>query len=214
MRVSVDQIKAARALLGWTQKDLALSAKVNKDTIANIEAERNAPQQDTFNKVLGAIELAGIEFLEDGVRKPPIKSLVIDKSDPNWFFDFLDDVIATLKDNQTPELIIYGVDDSLTKPQAIDRFRELRHMNVQMRFFIKEGNTFMRGDESEYRYIPEKLFLNYNSFVYGNKVLHDMDGYSLLVINRELANSERNKLNVLWDKCDPVTERSTADVRY
>lgn len=214
MRVSVDQIKAARALLGWTQKDLALSAKVNKDTVANIEAERNAPQQDTYDKVLGALELAGIEFLEDGVRKPPVKSLIIDKSDPNWFFEFLDDVILTLEDDQNPELIIYGVDDSLTKPQAIDRFRELRRMNVRMRFFIKEGNTFMRGDESEYRYIPDNLFLNYNTFVYGNKVLHDMEGYCLLVINQELADSERNKLNVLWETCNSVTERSTADVRY
>lgn len=214
MQISVKQIKAARVLLEWTQINLAEHAKVNKDTIANLEAYRTSPNRETLDKILGTLEMAGIEFVEHGVRIPAVKSIILDKQSPDWFVNFLDDIIFTLKQEADPNLIIYGANDKLTKPEAIEKFRQLRNMGVQMRSFIKEGDSFIRGKECEYRYIPAELFLNYNTYVYGSKVCHDTDKNFLILINEELANSERNKLDVLWQKCSKVNVESTADVRY
>jgi transcriptional regulator with XRE-family HTH domain len=69
--VSVRQIKAARALLGWTQKDLAVFAGVAAPTVARIEAidgEFRASGH-TSTRILRAFRSAGIIFAsgEDGV---------------------------------------------------------------------------------------------------------------------------------------------------
>lgn len=63
-------LKAARALLGWSQDDLANRSDVAKKTLADIErgAERK-PTRRTIAAIRTTLEAAGIEFLEDnGVR--------------------------------------------------------------------------------------------------------------------------------------------------
>ena len=64
--VSTRQIRAARALLGWTQQTLAYRALVAINTIRAIEANRPYPKPDTTTAVRRALEKAGIMFLADG----------------------------------------------------------------------------------------------------------------------------------------------------
>jgi predicted transcriptional regulator len=72
LKVSIRQIKAARALLGWSQEDLAQAAKVSIPTIKRLEATDGAlgGRQETGRKLIAALETAGIRFIEangDGV---------------------------------------------------------------------------------------------------------------------------------------------------
>ena len=69
------QIRAARALLGWRQEDLAKASKVGLATIARIEQGEGLVQGNfsTITKIQQALERAGITFLasqngEIGVR--------------------------------------------------------------------------------------------------------------------------------------------------
>ena len=64
--VSSHQIRAARALLGWTQQTLADRALVAINTIRAIEANRPYPKPDTTTAVRRALEKAGIVFLTNG----------------------------------------------------------------------------------------------------------------------------------------------------
>ena len=62
------QIKAARALLGWTQKDLAGFAGVAAPTVARVEAidgELRASSH-TAARILKAFRAAGVHFASDG----------------------------------------------------------------------------------------------------------------------------------------------------
>jgi transcriptional regulator with XRE-family HTH domain len=76
------QIRAARALLGWTQETLADRALVAINTVRAIEQERPYPKPDTIEAVRHALEKAGVLFLTDGamgegvrLAKPkPVKS--------------------------------------------------------------------------------------------------------------------------------------------
>jgi transcriptional regulator with XRE-family HTH domain len=61
------QIRAARALLGWTQQALADRALVALNTVNAIETDRPYPKEDTIEAVIQALEKAGIVFLSDGV---------------------------------------------------------------------------------------------------------------------------------------------------
>ena len=61
------QLRAARALLRWGQKDLAESAVVSLPTIKRMEASDGEVRGTARNvwKVQRALEAAGIEFTND-----------------------------------------------------------------------------------------------------------------------------------------------------
>jgi transcriptional regulator with XRE-family HTH domain len=73
MIISPEQIRAARALLRLEQDELARRARVSVVTIRRLEAvdgaSRVAPA--TVDGVRQALEAAGAEFLEGGVRRRP-----------------------------------------------------------------------------------------------------------------------------------------------
>lgn len=58
------QIRAARALLDWTQDELATKAAVALRTIRLFEAGDRQPHQQTLDRLQGALEEAGVQFLE------------------------------------------------------------------------------------------------------------------------------------------------------
>ena len=73
------QIKAARALLGWSQADLAKHSGVSEPTIARLEATDGdlGGRKATSIKIKEAIERAGVQFFEENgggegarLRKP------------------------------------------------------------------------------------------------------------------------------------------------
>lgn len=68
-RVSVRQVKAARALLGWSQSDLAKEAGVSTPTIKERESVGGifAGYPQTAHAVRVAFETAGIEFIFEGI---------------------------------------------------------------------------------------------------------------------------------------------------
>jgi len=77
--VTTRQIKAARALLGWSQADLARNSGVSEPTIARLEAADGdlGGRENTGQKIRDAIESAGIQFFEENgggegarLRKP------------------------------------------------------------------------------------------------------------------------------------------------
>lgn len=55
------QLRAARALLGWTQEVLGKKAGVHRNTIRKFELGR-AVDIDTTNRLRHALESAGVEF--------------------------------------------------------------------------------------------------------------------------------------------------------
>jgi transcriptional regulator with XRE-family HTH domain len=65
------QIRAARALLGWSQQKLADAAGVSPITVKRLEASDEVFQArfETVMKVKGAVEAAGVVFRagEDGL---------------------------------------------------------------------------------------------------------------------------------------------------
>ena len=77
--VTTRQIKAARALLGWSQADLARNSGVSEPTIARLEAADGdlGGRENTGQKIRDAIEAAGIQLFEENgggegarLRKP------------------------------------------------------------------------------------------------------------------------------------------------
>jgi transcriptional regulator with XRE-family HTH domain len=66
--ISIRQIKAARALLGWSQEDLASKSGISYPTIARLESSDGdiGGRPDTAAKMVTALEAAGVEFTNGG----------------------------------------------------------------------------------------------------------------------------------------------------
>jgi predicted transcriptional regulator len=67
LKVSIRQIKAARALLDWSQEDLASSAGISIPTIKRLEAQDGllGGRSETGNKIRVALEQGGVEFIDE-----------------------------------------------------------------------------------------------------------------------------------------------------
>lgn len=69
MIICAEQIKAARAWMGWTRDFLAGESGVSSGTIRNLEDGNISPRDDTTRAICDAFERKGLEFTIDGIRK-------------------------------------------------------------------------------------------------------------------------------------------------
>jgi predicted transcriptional regulator len=70
-KVSIRQIKAARALIGWSQADLAKHSGVSTPTVKRLEAADGdiGGRAETGESLVTALQEAGVEFIpENGVE--------------------------------------------------------------------------------------------------------------------------------------------------
>ena len=67
LKISIRQVKAARALVSWSQEQLAGAAGVSIPTVRRLEAQAGVlgGRQETGAKLRLALERAGIEFIEE-----------------------------------------------------------------------------------------------------------------------------------------------------
>jgi predicted transcriptional regulator len=75
LKVSIRQIKAARALLAWSQEDLAYKADVSIPTIKRLESADGVigGRAETSDKIRSALERAGVEFIAENGGGPGVR---------------------------------------------------------------------------------------------------------------------------------------------
>jgi transcriptional regulator with XRE-family HTH domain len=73
--ISVEQVKAARALLRWTQAELAARSGVSVPTIARIEASDGplGGSPETRARIVSALQGAGAIFLQPNGEGPGVR---------------------------------------------------------------------------------------------------------------------------------------------
>ncbi len=73
--ITIPQLKAARALLGWSQSDLAERSGVSEPTIARLESFDGhlGGRAETGAKIRSALEKGGIEFIDENGGGPGVR---------------------------------------------------------------------------------------------------------------------------------------------
>jgi predicted transcriptional regulator len=63
--ITIRQIKAARALLGWSQSDLARESGISEPTVARLESATGelGGRAQTGKRIVEALQQAGIQFI-------------------------------------------------------------------------------------------------------------------------------------------------------
>ena len=64
------QIRAARAMLGWTQSNLSRESGISEITVKNIERGATDPRVSTMQAIQDAFARADLEFLDPGQSSP------------------------------------------------------------------------------------------------------------------------------------------------
>lgn len=73
--ITVAQLRAARALIGWSQAELAEHSGVGIATIRRMEGARGLPKTSAENvwKVQSALEEAGVIFIDEDDKGPGVR---------------------------------------------------------------------------------------------------------------------------------------------
>lgn len=177
MQITPDQIRAARALKGWSQGELATRTGLAVPTIANIEIGKQEPGVKTMEKIIQAFEANGIEFIGDsGVQKR--QRDVQTYHGTEGFIAFLNELYDVAKKQGGSIYLFNARPDNWDK--WLGRFwydiHAPRMTAIQAKFdykiLSKEGDTnFISDNFAEYRWMPETLFDEKSAFyVYGDKV--------------------------------------------
>lgn len=209
--ITIEQIKAARALLGWNQDQLANAAGVSKPALANIERRLSNPRAETLNALQSAMEEAGVEFTDGpGVKltNDTIKVHIFKGSDS--IQRLWNDILATLKPGD--ERLIAGVDENKFVNITGERFAKMmekyKKVGIKGRILTLEGNKNFSDFTSEYRWVPELIFLDAPYYVYANKyaiLVWEPELKIVLIENKAIADLFRAQFERHWKAAKKVS---------
>ena len=71
--ITAEQSRAGRALLDWSQAELAEAANLGLSTIRDFEKKRRIPHINNLTAIRAALESAGVEFIPENGSGPGVR---------------------------------------------------------------------------------------------------------------------------------------------
>lgn len=209
--ITIQQIKAARSLMGWTQRDLAKQADVSLASVANLEQGVGKTGGKVFDSVCSVLQQAGIEFTpEPGVRLRREKYQFRILEGERAVLDLWDDIIVALG-KTGGEVLISGVSGKLWltryKEEVTAALIERRKLGIRNRHIIPQGDTLILSDTETYRVAPPHLFQHVPYYVYADRFAMISWGPPLrilLVQNSLIAETFRNQFEFNFEHSKPL----------
>ncbi|MCD8566747.1 MAG: helix-turn-helix domain-containing protein [Alphaproteobacteria bacterium] len=206
--ITVEQCRAARGLLGWTQGDLAKACGLSKTAINNFEKGNGDIKRVSLEAVRQAFEREQVEFLEDNGLRRRSEAFVIMKGSA-VFEDLLDDIIASLSrvsGEEDAEVLALAIDDRFLRHAAPDKVLEylqaLEKLNVTQRVLYVPGYDSFMGPERQSRWIDREILnLAPMTFIYADKVAWPLwgDAMILTIQSADINAAERKRFDFIWD---------------
>lgn len=146
-------IRAARALLAWSQQDLAKAASVATSTVADFERGQRTPVANNAQAIRGALENAGIRFLPTGAVIGPAVPIITPSERPGMPIRWVDAEDLSNWANRT--------DGAVSLPTLLAHLICATHgSTVQLRFPADEGVRYSGWDgctssETGSVYVPQ-----------------------------------------------------------
>lgn len=208
MRITTGQIRAARALLNWSQTELAEKCAVSLTTIGNIENGGSQPRENTLADIQKALEDGGIEFTEDeGVRRQRTEIKRYDGRD--GFRRFFDDIYETLRvtkgtaavSNADERAFVSALGEDYAK-MHIERMKSISDISYKVLVSANQSYTPGKG-YIEYRQMKAKNGSSVPFYVYGNKlaIILFAEKPQVIVINHQtVADAYMQQFNAMWEE--------------
>lgn len=208
------QCRMARAMLNWTQPELAERCGLNTQTVSNFERDGARPEIRTLQKICSVFEMAGVRFLEDGGVSPQ-KSILTLLQGEDANARLLDDIYHSMKDTGG-EVIIAGLsepplEDKDTRAFLHWHLDRLKSANITERVLIEEGDTNLVAPDDWYKWLPKGHVTDTPFQVYGDKVaLIDWGPPQEIVVihHAKFANTFKALFDVVWKLASKPVEKT------
>ncbi|MEQ1714324.1 MAG: helix-turn-helix transcriptional regulator, partial [Hyphomicrobium sp.] len=169
------QIRAARALLNWSQADLARAADMATSSVKNVESESSSARKETMEQIHDAFDLNGIEFMPGtGVR---LKNDIVAVHDGNRATTaLLDSIYTHVQAGSDREVCIIGLDETFSVETdglllLANHIERLAKAGIKERILICEGDTRFLNAPECYRWLPRQYFTrNAPIYIYGDRI--------------------------------------------
>jgi transcriptional regulator with XRE-family HTH domain len=208
---TVAQIKAARALLGWHQSDLARETKLSLPSIKNLERGAGSPKASTMRVIHEALTSAGVDFI--GVYGVQLRDEIFEMhhfDGEDFIAKLADDVFSVIRGPED-ELMIVSIDEEYFDKVArkeMDLYREaIIKLNYKERILIPHKHNYFISPKSSYRWLPKQLIGPVPYFIYGDRYAIIIWPMKRVVVmrNKSVADSFREQFNGLWKIGTPVS---------
>lgn len=205
--IEAKQIRAARALLEWSQQELAKATGLATSSIKNIESDSTAHRRASIQLIENTLDDAGIEFMAgSGVRLR--NDIVALHSGRNATISLLDTLYQSAHASTDREICIFGFDEALAQDLDGQSSRQshvsrLQTAGISERILIAQGNrTFLNAPDC-YRWLPTSYFNKSTPiFIAGDRVaIHfgTLKRRAITIHLRSLAQHMRLLFNFVWD---------------
>lgn len=202
--ITLNQIRAARGLLNWSQSDLARHAGLSLTAVNAIDRELSQPRVRTLATFEKLFESHGIEFTQgQGVRFRKDVFRMETFEGPESFAAYMRDVVETQLD-KGGESLHSCVDEAffLKKHRKIfyDYYAEFTKHKMKERILICEGTLDRYGPRSttEYRWCSKELYTQIGSSVYGDKYCIYLPNRIVVIENTDIAQAYRKQFEENW----------------
>ncbi len=207
--VSHDQLRAARALLDFDQKDVAEESGINVNVISRIERGEVNPQERTREKLLSFYQQAGIEFVEgDGVRRR--RPYVQMHRGAAGFRAFMDDVYETAKAHGG-DICLFNSKPSLWHDWLGEEWYAMHAARmkalgkrIRVRIAVPGGEKDFILDTAEHRWLKKELAQKKIFYAYGPKLAFlDFEAGDVQIVvftQSEFAEIFRAMFDIAWER--------------
>ncbi len=202
--ITFDQVRAARGLLDWSQKDLAQKSGVSLPALNNFERGAVIPRETTLNLIQQTFELHDIEFIgETGVQKQSELFSFKRLQGPHFADLITKDIVSCLRPPY--ELLAVGMsEEPFQKYSKNDDKLFAQHMQnhkIKHRTIISSDTRFLVLKPEHYRMLPPAMVGSIYWFTYVDRfciVNWKKPAHALWVRNKSIAEVYQNQFDALW----------------
>lgn len=203
--ISIGQIRAARALLGWTQEELATACGLSLRALNSIERGLAIPRIDNLQAIQQTFENANVEFFDnDGIRRRTERLDIVKLEGAEHLSEHLLDVVRELHTpgaevlyNLASEEIHAGL-----RTEIFDNyFSHLSRHRITERVLLATGETYIISPPSCYRWMKAESFNHVCYIVYGDNVAFQIlnTPHRVIIIrNPGIADMFRRQFEFNW----------------
>lgn len=205
--ITIEQIRAARAMLNWSQKQLAEAAGISRRSLISIEAGLVVPRLPTVKAIKNALEKARITFADGCTVTRQLEVFDVDRLEGVGAIESLvNDLIECCRLGAS-EVLLCNTDERRweenTTPAIKERYYgNLEKLDVNERCLIMHGDTTTFGDPTTYRWMPQEYYSEASYIVCGSMLAIVVWQPVLRIVriqNEAISKSYRRHFECLWN---------------
>ena len=204
--VSVDQIKAARSLLGWSQADLAKKSGYSLPAINNIERGLYEARSATMDDLIQTFEENGIEFIDGPGVRIETSAFHIKAYEGEDALTILLNKMGLAFEKKEGELLLSGLDENFLQQNNADDIKRLQmrlknNPNVKVRILCyRKQSAGLTFSNFEKKIVPDTVPL-ISCAIYQDRVatvVMKNPIHVAIMYNEILANEYTKYFNYIW----------------